>query len=127
MPLPTFHPNYNGSPCNFRIEWENEETTNEPLIIKAEDDPVSCATHDRENTLLDELGWKRFKSLAKREKKILRLKNQAKLRSYRTPQKNKFGHEAPRNNDYDHAASVDENNGNHTRADCIKLEIFQQR
>jgi hypothetical protein len=90
-PLPKSYPNYNGSPYNLTIKWENEEITNEPLNIIAADDPVSCATHGRDNKLLDQPGRKRFKSLAKREKKLLRLQNQAKLRSYRTTPKYKFG------------------------------------
>ena len=72
------------------------------------------------------LVWIRSKSLEKREYKIFRLQNQAKLRSYRTSPKCKFGHEIPRNNDYDHAASADKNDGNHMWADCVKLETCQQ-
>ena len=77
----------------------NGEITNEPLNIIAVDDPISCAIHDKEDNLLDEPGWIRFKSLEKREKKLLRLQNQAKLRSYRTLPKNKFRYEIPRKND----------------------------
>jgi hypothetical protein len=32
---------YNGSQCYLLIEWENGETTNEPLSVIAADDPVS--------------------------------------------------------------------------------------
>ena len=52
-PLPRSHPNYNGSPYNLTIEWENGEITNEPLNIIAADDPVSCAIYGRDNKLLD--------------------------------------------------------------------------
>ena len=62
-----------------------------------------------------------FQSLAKREKKILRLKNQDKLRSYRNSPKHKFGHEIPRNNYYDNAVSMDNKNINDRWVDCIKL------
>ena len=43
--LPKNHPNYNGSPYNLIIEWENGKITNKPLSITSADDPVSCATH----------------------------------------------------------------------------------
>ena len=56
----------------------------------------------------------------------LRLQNQAKLRSSRTSPMHKFGHDVPRNNDYEHAVSIDKKNGNTKWADCIKLEIDQQ-
>ena len=81
-------------------------------IIEA-DDPVSCAIYDKEKNLLDEPSWVRFKSLAKREKKLLRLQNQAKLRSYKTSPKYKFGHDIHRKNYYDHAVSMDKKNDNH--------------
>ena len=125
-PLPKSHPNYNGSPYNLRIEWENGEITNEPLNIIAADDPVSCAIYGRDNDLLDKPSWKRFKSLAKREKKLLRALNQAKLRSYRTTPRYKFGYEIPRNNDYDHALSIDKKNRNNKWSEAIHLEVQQQ-
>ena len=49
----------------------------------AADDPVSCAIDGRDQNLPDQPEWERFKSLAKKEKKLLRLQNQVKLRSYR--------------------------------------------
>ena len=125
-PLQPNHPNYNGSTYNVMIEWENGEITSEPLSIIGADDPVTCAIYARENKLLDKPGWKRFSRLAKREKKLLRLQNQAKLRSYRTSPRYKFGYELPRNNDYDHAIELDKRNGNTLWRDAIKLEIDQQ-
>jgi hypothetical protein len=63
----------------------------EPLDIIAKDDPVTCAEYARRNGLLDTPGWKRFKSLGKNEKKIERMVNQAKLKSYRRDPFWKFG------------------------------------
>ena len=119
------HPNYNSSPCNLRIEWENGEITNEPLNIIAADDPASCAICGRDHGLLELPSWKRFKSLAKREKKLLRALN-PKLRSCRTSPRHKFRCEIPRNNDYDHALSIDKRNGNNKWSEAINLEIQQQ-
>ena len=44
----------------------NGETTNDPLKIIAADDPVSCAIYAKENNMLDQPEWIRFKSLAKK-------------------------------------------------------------
>ena len=67
-----------------------------------------------------------FNHVAKRENKILRLQTQAKLSSYRTSQKKKFGHKIPSNNDCDHALSIDKKNGNNEWSNFVKLEIDQQ-
>ena len=125
-PLRQDHPNYNGSLYNIMIEWENGEITSEPLSVIAADDPVTCAIYGDENNLLDQPGWKRFKRLAKRKKKMLRMLNQAKLRSYRTSPKYKFGYELPRNNSYEHAVQLDKRNGNKLWQEATQLEMDQQ-
>ena len=83
-PLDKSHPSYKGSKYNVMLEWETGEVTAEPLHLIAADDPVTCAIYARDNDLLDLPGWKRFKWIAKREKMLLQMTNQAKLRSYRT-------------------------------------------
>ena len=93
------HPQYKGSRYNVKVEWGNGEITHEPLDMLANDDPCTCAVYVRENNLLDILGWKIFKSIAKREKKMLRMVNQAKLRSYHYTPKYKFGLCIPMNYD----------------------------
>jgi hypothetical protein len=67
-PLRPSHPNWKGSTYNVMVEWEDESITAEPLNIIAADDPVTCAIYARENDLLLEDGWKRFKSIAKKQK-----------------------------------------------------------
>ena len=57
---------------------------------------------------------------------MLRMQNQAKLRSCRATPRHKFGFELPRNNDYDHAIELDAKNGNHLWRDAVKLEMEQQ-
>ena len=120
-PLTPSHPDYKGSMYNVMVEWENGETTKEPLTIIAKDDPVTCAIYAKENKLLDMPGWKQFKSLAKREKKFLRQVNQAKLRSYRTAPKYKNGFEVPKT--YEEAMRLDEKNGNTKWHDAVILEF----
>jgi hypothetical protein len=101
---------HKGSQCNVLIERENGEITSEPLKVIAADDPVSCAIYTRENDLLDKPGWKRFKHIAKREKKSTRMVNQAKLKSYNTAPCYKYGFEVPRT--YEQALHLDKRNGN---------------
>ena len=95
-PLTSDNSSYRGSLYNVMIEWENGEITSEPLLTIAADDPVTCAIYARENNLLDLPGWKRIKGIAKWQKKMFRMANQAKLRSYRTTPKYQYGFEVPR-------------------------------
>src|SRR5687767_13570290 len=105
------------------VEWENGEITSEPLTVIAEDDPVSCAIYARDHNLLDTDGWKRFKGLAKRQKNLFQVVNQAKIRTfYRTP-KFKYGFEIPR--DYKHGTQFDHMNGNSNWQDAVALEMEQ--
>jgi hypothetical protein len=105
------------------VEWETGEITAEPLQIVAADDPVTCAIYAKDNNLLDTPGWKRFKSIAKRQKKFTRMVNQAKLKSYSTSPKYKYGFEVPKN--YAHAMRLDEKNKNSMWKDAADLEIKQ--
>ena len=89
------HSNYKGGTWNVRVEWESGEITYEPLEIIAADDPVSCANYVKRANLLDIDGWKRFRRIARRNKKLTRMINQAKLRSFKTAPKYMFGYEVP--------------------------------
>ena len=122
-PIKPSHPEYKGSPYNLMIEWETGEITSEPLQTIATDDPVTCAFYGKENNLLDQPGWKRFKKIAKRDKMFTRMINQAKLRSFNTSTKYKYGFEVPRN--YKHALLLDEKNGNNLWKDAVALELQQ--
>ena len=75
---------YRGSRYNVLVNWETGESMYEPLHIITADDPVSCVIYVKEHNLLEQEGWKRFKRLARRQKKLIRLPNQAKLQSFRT-------------------------------------------
>ena len=120
-PLRKGDPGYNGSKFNVLIEWENGEQTYEPLDTIAADDPVTCAIYAKENGLLEEPGWRRFKHIAKREGKLLRMANQAKLRSYRTAPKYKFGYQVPSN--HEEAMRLDKKNLNTKWADAEEKEL----
>jgi Reverse transcriptase (RNA-dependent DNA polymerase) len=122
-PLKPHDKQYKGSLYNVMIEWEGGEVTAEPLNIIAKDDPVTCAIYAKENNLLDCDGWKRFKSLARRQKNFIRTAKQAYLRSFRSSPKYKYGYEVPRN--YQDAMRLDRFNGNSKWRDATKLELDQ--
>ena len=79
----------------------------------------------KKNNLLDEPGWKRFRRITKREDQIERLVQQAKLRSFRTSPKFKFGYKIPR--DYKNAMELDAAAGNNKWAEAHQLEMDQIR
>ena len=120
-------PNYKGSKCNVVIEWENGKITSEPLSIIGADDPVTSANYARHNNLLDEPGWARFKRLVKREKKLIRLGKQAKLRSCRTSPRCKFRCKLPLHSRYENTVKLDNKNGDSKWQDAIRSEIEQQQ
>jgi hypothetical protein len=120
-PLTKEHPDYNGSSYNLKIEWESGEITYEPLNVIAIDDPTTCAAYAAKHNLLETPGWKRFSRLAKRQKKMLRMAKQVKLRSFCTATKYMYDVEIPK--DYRDAVRLDEINGNTKWQDCTKLEM----
>jgi hypothetical protein len=105
------------------IEWENGKTTKEPLQVIAKDDPVTCAIYAKDNGILDLIGWKKFKSIARRQKKFTRMVNQATLKSFNNAPKFKNGYKIPRT--YEQAMRFDEKNGNTKWQDAIALELQQ--
>ena len=120
-PLSRNDKDYKGSKYNVLVEWETGEVTAEPLDVIAADDPVTCALYAKGAGLLEEPGWRRFKSLAKREKKLLRMVNQAKLSSFRRAPKYKFGFQVPRN--HEEAMQFDAKNGNTKWKDAEATEL----
>jgi hypothetical protein len=105
------------------IEWENGETTTKPLSVLALDDPITCAMYALENNLLDKPGWKRFSKMARRQQKLFREANQAKLRSFRTTPRYMYGIKIPR--DFEHAVQLDLQNGNTLWQECTELKMQQ--
>ena len=122
-PLSKRDKNYKGSPWNVLVEWETGETTYEPLHIIAQDEPITCAVYAKNNGFLDTPGWKRFKHMAKRDKRMLREINQSRLRQVRRSVKYKFGFQVP--TEYNEALELDKLHGNTKWQDCTKLELVQ--
>ncbi|GAX11913.1 hypothetical protein FisN_UnNu034 [Fistulifera solaris] len=120
-PLTVKDKEYAGSPYNVKVAWENGEVTWIPLDQFAKEAPVECAIYAKANDLLHANGWRRFRAMAKKKEKVFeRLVKQAKLRSYNTAPRYKYGYEIPRN--FLHAILLDERNGNTKWMDATALE-----
>ena len=61
--------------------------------------------------------------MAKTEKRMIRVANQAKLKSWREKPKYMYGYLVPQN--YAQAVKIDEENGNTKWQDCTKLKLAQ--
>jgi len=96
-PLTHRHPDYIGSKYNVMVEWENGEKSYEPLEKASKENPVVIALYAKDNKLLDTESWKQCKPIAKRGKKLVRLLNQARLRSFRVSDKYQYGFQVPKN------------------------------
>ena len=95
----------------------------EPLDIFGKDDPVSCAQYAKDNNLLEEPGWKRFRRLVKNDKTFKRLVNQARLKSIRRSTVYKYGFEVARS--HAHAMQLDAKNGNKKWKEAVNTELSQ--
>jgi hypothetical protein len=84
---------------------------------------VTCTVYAREHGLLEEEGWKRFKGIAKREKKMLRMVNQSHIKATRNEPRYKFGYHVPRN--YNEAMQFDLKNGSTLWREATDLEMSQ--
>ena len=122
-PLAPGDPSYKGSSYNVMVEWEDNSKSFEPLSVIAADSPVDCAIYAKRAGLLDTPGWKRFKTIARREKKMLRMANQAKLASFRRAPIFQFGYQVPRTPQ--EAIRLDTENGNTFWQDSMALEMAQ--
>ena len=112
---------WKGSKYNVQFEWETGEITFEPLSIITADDPVTCAAYAKENDLLALEGWRRFRSLAKKDKVLARAIKQSKIRQVRRSQTYMFGYLISRN--YMETMQFDSENKNIKWYEAIKLEM----
>jgi Reverse transcriptase (RNA-dependent DNA polymerase) len=122
-PLRTSDKDYKGSTYNVLVEWETGESTYEPLDLIASDDPVSCAEYAMKHNLLEVPGWKRFCRYTKNDKKLSRIINQTKIRSYRRDIFWKFGFLVPRT--HLQAMDLDMKNGNKKWQEAEETEMRQ--
>ena len=111
-----------GSRYNVLINWELGEPSYEPLDIIAKDDPVTCAIYAKNNNLLNEIGWKRFKHIINQEKKFNRMINKLSAQPKFDPNI-QFGIQVPRN--HEHAMALDVRNGNKKWYQAEQTELEQ--
>ncbi|KAL7580433.1 hypothetical protein ACA910_004454 [Epithemia clementina (nom. ined.)] len=57
-PLNSSDSHYCGSKYNVLVEWETGETSYKPLLVIANDNPITCAVYRKKHGLLDEPGKK---------------------------------------------------------------------
>ena len=100
-PLDSDDPNYKASLYNVMVEWETGEITEEPLSIRAADDPVTCAAYAQKLNLYNFPGWKRLKNIARNQESLTRNINKTKIRHVRRSATYQFAYLIPR--DYKHA------------------------
>ena len=122
-PLDDKHPSYKGSLYNVLVVWEDGSRTFEPLKDFGADAPVVCALYADRNGLLESPGWRRFRHIAKKQKKMIRMVNQAKLASFRHEPVYQFGYKVPRTPRQ--AIQIDAENGNTRWQDAMTLELNQ--
>ena len=122
-PLRSSDKDYKGSTYNVLVEWETGEVTYEPLDIIGKDDPITCTEYARRNGLLDKPGWKRFRSLAKKENILVRSVNKANTKPYQREAFWKFGVLVPRN--HAQAMKLDQTNGNTKWQDAEATKMSQ--
>ena len=117
------HPEYKGSSYNVLVRWSTGERSWEPISEMAKDDPITVAIYAQKKDLLDTPGWKQFRTYTKNAKKMLRLVNQAKLKSFRSAPMYKYGFQVPRN--HAEAMRLDQEHGNTKWHDAECLELDQ--
>ena len=116
-PLSKEDPRYQGSKYNVLIEWETGEWSWEPTnLLDLDDHKVDLAMYARDNGLLELPGWKHYKKLAKRKKKLDPMVKQAKLKSFKNSPKYMFGIRV--RNNHEEAMYLDKINGNTLWADA---------
>jgi len=95
------------------------------LYVFYKDNPVDVASYARDNDLIEEFHSPQtdIKKILKREKKMFRTLNQARLRSYRTAPIYMYGYEVPRN--HQQAVDIDRKNGNRKWQEAERLELSQ--
>jgi len=122
-PLNPNDPDWKGSMWNVQVHWETGEVTYEPLSLIAADDFITCAVYAKEHKLLNTPGWKRFRTMAKRQKVLARAVKQSKIRQIRRAKTFKYGFQVPRT--YKEALELDKANGNTKWYDATQLELSQ--
>ena len=116
-------PEYKGSSYNVFVLWEDGSKTWEPLNMVSKDDPVTLAAYAKDHDLLETPGWKFLRRIAKREKVLKRMLNQARRQSKNDSIRYQFGVQVPRS--VQEAYKLDQENGNELWRQAMDAEINQ--
>jgi hypothetical protein len=120
-PTSSNHQEHKGSSYNVKVLWEDNSETYELLVEMIKDDPVSCATHAKENDLLKTPGWKALKQIVRREKQFNRMAQQATMQSQWNAVVCKLGIRLPGSRA--EAFAFDATNGVTKWQDAVELEL----
>ena len=122
-PLKRNDPMYMGSRYNVKVLWEDGSITWQPVAEMIAQDKVTMAEYAKEHGLLNEVGWKKCKTIAKRAKILQRMVNANKRAQRYNAVIYKFGVRLPRN--VKEAIRLDEENKNTYWQDAMKREKDQ--
>jgi hypothetical protein len=114
---------YKGSTWNILIEWSSGERSWEPLRNVATHLATDLAEYAEQHQLLNEDGWRQFKRICRRKKKLQRLFKQEILTAKKRVPQYMFEDQIPRN--HKEAMELDARNGNTKWRDAERLEITQ--
>ncbi|MGH7974356.1 MAG: reverse transcriptase domain-containing protein [bacterium] len=107
------------------VKWATGEQSWEPLNVIHSTDIVTLAKYARENNLLHQEGWKRYKAMCRNEKRYVRMLRQAKLQKAKATtsggSKTKYGVTMPRSKK--EAIALDAKTGNKLWQEAIKKEM----
>ena len=106
---------------NILVEWETGETYWKPPSTIAKERPDTCTAYAKEKGILYFDGWKQLKTMAKRQKDMLRAIDQSKLFQIQRSTRFKFELQVPRA--YAGAGKLDRTNGSSKWKNAIQLEI----
>ena len=127
------HRTVSNGKIEVEILWDNGDVSWEPLAVMRKDDPVTLAGYAKERNLLEQRGWRWAKTLAKREKKFVRMLRIMKASKKKYMKKSfgktkyKFGVEVPRTGDVRGAMALDKKNGDTLWFEAQKTEASTLR
>jgi hypothetical protein len=107
----------------MNVGWSSGERTWVDLTPLFNDDPVSVSLYAMKNDLLQVDGFRRCRKYTKNTKKLARMINQARLKSFRNKPVYQYGYQVPRN--HEEAVFIDVRMGNTRWQDAEKLELKQ--
>ena len=107
------------------VSWNDGSQTWQQLSTMAKDSPIKMANYAKENNLLEEEKWKRFRDLLKNDQNTTNIRNKNKiyLNHYNHGPIFKFGIQIHRN--YKEATRLDIKNGNYKWDQASKKEMEQ--